>query len=189
MPTDDISARMVLTTLDSTSHMATSSPYGPVHINCPFREPLGNTPTIWEHRCLNGLENWMSTSEPFTTYSQLQHSISSNQSQGFMAEVVKLVQGAKRGLLVLGALHTEDDIWAALLLAKHLSWPVVPGILSGLRLRKYMASFSEIEENIIFLDHLDQLLLSDAVKDWIQADVIIQVFLFWLHCINNCYIT
>ncbi|KAL3512857.1 hypothetical protein ACH5RR_025574, partial [Cinchona calisaya] len=175
VPTDDISARMALTTLDSAVYMATSSPYGPVHINCPFREPLGNTPTMWDRKCLKGLESWMSTSEPFTTYSLVQHSISSDLSHGLTNEVVKLIQGGKRGLLVLGALHTEDDIWAALLLAKHLSWPVVAGILSGLRLRKYMASFSEIEENIIFLDHLDQLLHSDAVKDWIQADVIIQI--------------
>ncbi|XP_071926844.1 protein PHYLLO, chloroplastic-like isoform X2 [Coffea arabica] len=175
VPTDDISSRMVLTTLDSAVYMATTSPYGPVHINCPFREPLGNIQTTWESRGLKGLENWMSTSEPFTTYSQVQHSVSSNQCHGLMAELVKLIQGAKQGLLVLGALHTEDDIWAALLLAKHLNWPVVAGILSGLRLRKYMASFSEIEENIIFLDHLDQMLLSGAVNDWMQADVIIQI--------------
>ncbi|CAI9096378.1 OLC1v1032508C2 [Oldenlandia corymbosa var. corymbosa] len=175
VPTDDISAKMVLTTLDSAVYLSTTSPYGPIHINCPFGEPIGYNPTTWERKCLNGLEDWMLSSEPFTTYSQLPHSIVSNQSHGIMVEVVKLIQGAKRGILVLGALHTEDDMWAALFLAKHLSWPVVATILSGLRLRKYVTSFSEIEENIIFLDHLDHVLFSDAVKDWMQADVIVQV--------------
>lgn len=78
---------------------------------------------------------------------------------------------------MLGAIHREDDIWAALLLAKHLSWPVVVDILSGLRLRKYFVPFPEFEDTILFIDHLDHMLLSDSIKGWMKADVIIQVLL------------
>ncbi|XP_059655618.1 protein PHYLLO, chloroplastic isoform X4 [Cornus florida] len=174
-PTVDIPARMVLTTIDSAVYWATSSPYGPVHINCPFRDPLDNSPRKWMLSCLKGLDFWMSSAEPFTNYLRLQHSYTCDDSQCQMAEVLKVIQEANRGLLLIGAIHTEDDIWAALLLAKHLSWPVVADILSGLSLRKYFASFSEIEENFLFVDHLDHFLLSNSVRSWAQPDVIVQI--------------
>ncbi|KAH9707756.1 protein PHYLLO [Citrus sinensis] len=175
-PTDQIPARMILTTLDAAVHWATSSPYGPVHINCPFREPLDNSPKHWMSSCLKGLDIWTSSIEPFTKYIQVQHSHAcKSYTYGQMAEVLELVQGVNKGLLLVGAVHNEDEIWAVLHLARHIRWPVVADILSGLRLRKLLASFLETEQNILFLDHLDHALLSESVKDWIQFDVIIQV--------------
>lgn len=173
-PTDDISARMVLTSIDSAVHIATTSPSGPVHINCPFREPLENSSRTWNPSCLRGLDSWMSTSVPFTSYIQVRQSYRCNYGT-LMAEALEVIEKANRGLLLLGAIHREDDIWAALLLAKHLSWPVVVDILSGLRLRKYFVPFPEFEDGILFIDHLDHMLLSDPVRDWMKADVIIQV--------------
>ncbi|KAF7132517.1 hypothetical protein RHSIM_Rhsim09G0118400 [Rhododendron simsii] len=169
-PTDYIPARMVLTTIDSAVHWATSSPYGPVHINCPFREPLDNSSRKWMLSCLKGLDFWMSSAQPFTNYIQLQYSYGCNGTHGQMTEVLQVIQGANRGLLLIGAIHREDDIWAALLLAKKLSWPVVADVLSGLRLRKYSTYF-EVEGNLLFIDHLDHSLLSDSVRSWAHADV------------------
>ncbi|KAL2484725.1 Protein PHYLLO [Abeliophyllum distichum] len=173
-PIDDISARMVLTTIDSAVYMATLSPRGPVHINCHFREPLENSPQVWLRSCLEGLEFWMLNTEPFTSYIPLQHSMTCNNIYGHIAEVLKLIQGANRGLLLFGPIHNVDDIWAALLLAKHLMWPVAVDILSGLRLRKYFSSFLD-SKDILFIDQLDHLLLSDSFKDWLQVDVIVQI--------------
>ncbi|XP_031097286.1 protein PHYLLO, chloroplastic isoform X2 [Ipomoea triloba] len=174
-PTDDISARMLLTTVDYAVNIATSSPCGPVHINCPFREPLDNSPKTWKPWCLSGLNVWMSTAKPFTRYFQVEHPFECSYADRDMAEVLQVIQMANKGLLLLGAIHGDDDVWAALLLAKHLSWPVVVDILSGLRLRKYIDHFPGIENKVLFIDHLDHLLLSDSVKDWMQADVIIQI--------------
>ncbi|KAK9277137.1 hypothetical protein L1049_006676 [Liquidambar formosana] len=174
-PSDHIPARMILTTLDSAVYRATSSPYGPVHINCPFREPLENSPKKWTLSCLKGLDFWMSSAEPFTKYIQMHHSHACNDAQGHMADVIKVIQGANQGILLIGALHTVDEMWAALLLAKRLLWPVVADILSGLRLRRLLTSFPELKGNLLFVDHLDHALLSDLVRGWAQADVIIQI--------------
>ncbi|MCL7043110.1 hypothetical protein MKW94_015470 [Papaver nudicaule] len=170
-PTDDIPARMVLTTLDSAVHWATHAPYGPVHINCAFREPLENTPKEWRLSSLKGLDNWKSNTEPFTKYIEMHHSHPCIQ----MDEVVNLIQCANKGILIIGALQTENEMWEALLLAKHLSWPIVADILSGLRFRKVLTSFPEIDEKLLFIDHLDHVLLSDSVRSWAHADMIIQI--------------
>nr|XP_043623438.1 protein PHYLLO, chloroplastic [Erigeron canadensis] len=175
VPTDIISTRMVLTTFDSAVYHATSSPCGPVHINCPFREPLENTPKEWSQSCLKGLEFWVSSGQPFTNYIQPHNSLVHRNYQGGLNDVLGIIQGAKRGILLVGAIFKEDHIWATLLLAKHLGWPVVADILSGLRLRKYKNALSKLSEGIMFIDHLDHSLLSSEVRNWIKPDVILQI--------------
>ncbi|XP_048134972.1 protein PHYLLO, chloroplastic isoform X2 [Rhodamnia argentea] len=170
VPSDRIPARMALTTLDSAVHWATSAPCGPVHVNCPFREPPDGRPEKWMLSCLNGLDLWMTNAEPFTKYIQVQHYHLNADATRKMEEILKSIQALDRGLLLLCAIHSEDDIWAALLLAKHLCWPVVADILSGLRLRRLSSV-----ENILFLDHLDHALISDSFKNWMQVDVVIQI--------------
>nr|XP_011462964.1 PREDICTED: protein PHYLLO, chloroplastic isoform X1 [Fragaria vesca subsp. vesca] len=174
-PTDQISARMVLTTLDSAVHWATSSPCGPAHINCAFREPLENSPRKWMPSCLKGLNLWMSNSEPFTKYIQVQHAHVSNNGCGGMSEVLNAIKGTNKGLLLIGAIHSEDEMWGVLLLAKHLQWPVIADILSGLRLRKLLTTFPEVDNDLFFIDHLDHALLSESVSNGINIDVIIQI--------------
>ncbi|MBA0828474.1 hypothetical protein Goarm_013146 [Gossypium armourianum] len=175
-PTDQIPARMVLTTLDSAVHWATSSPIGPVHINCPFREPLDDCPQNWKSSCLEGLDTWRSNTEPFTKYIIVQHSYLCNTAtRGQMEEVLEKIRRVNKGILVVGAISAEDEVWAVLLMAKYLQWPVVADILSGIRLRELLSSSPEVEESILFVDYLDHALLSDSVRDLVQFDVIVQV--------------
>lgn len=174
VPTDCIPARMVLTTIDSAVYWATHTAGGPVHVNCAFREPLENSPSKWTPSCLQGLDLWMSSAEPFTKYFDVNNS-PFNDNLHELSEVTSFIQKGRKGILLIGEIRTVDEIWAILLLAKHLSWPVVADILSGLRLRKIVTSFPDVKDHIIFIDHLDHALLSDMARDWTRADVIIQV--------------
>ncbi|KAK1268062.1 hypothetical protein QJS04_geneDACA006670 [Acorus gramineus] len=174
-PTDEIPARMVLTTIDSAVYSATQVPKGPVHINCSFREPLEDIPCEWTLDCLKGLDLWISKAEPFTQYINIHNLHAFGGFHGKFVEIVEIIQNSCRGLLLIGAIHTEDEIWAALVLAKHLKWPVITDILSGLRLRKVLTSVSDIEKHIFFVDHFDHALFSDAVRSQAQPDVVVQV--------------
>uniref|UniRef100_A0A0D9VHL4 Mandelate racemase/muconate lactonizing enzyme C-terminal domain-containing protein n=1 Tax=Leersia perrieri TaxID=77586 RepID=A0A0D9VHL4_9ORYZ len=168
-PDDQIYARMVLTAVDSVAYYATQTPQGPVHMNCAFREPLDYRYQDWSVDCLKGLEKWFINRKPYTTY------LGMKMVSALVMEVLEIVKKAKQGLLLVGAIHTDDDIWAVALLARHLSWPVAADVLSGLRMRKVLNSSLKLDKSILFIDHIDQMLLSESVKSWISPDVIVQI--------------
>ncbi|KAF8653016.1 hypothetical protein HU200_062451 [Digitaria exilis] len=174
-PSDQIHARMVLTTLDSAAYYAMQAPQGPVHLNCGFREPLEYTTQDWNLDCLRGLDRWFTNSEPYTRYLIMKTVSAFGNYSCSLMEILKIIEKAEQGLLIVGALHTDDDMWAVALLARHLSWPIATDILSGLRLRKVVNSFPGLEKSILFIDHIDQILLSDSAKRWISPDVVVQI--------------
>ncbi|EEE57259.1 hypothetical protein OsJ_07279 [Oryza sativa Japonica Group] len=174
-PDDHIYARMVLTTVDSAAYYAMQAPQGPVHINCAFREPLDYGYQDWSVDCLKGLDKWFINREPYTRYLGMKMVSALGNYSCSVREVLEIVKNANQGLLLVGAIHTEDDIWAVTLLARHLSWPIAADVLSGLRMRKVQKSIPGLDKSICFIDHIDQILLSESVKSWKTPDVIVQI--------------
>ncbi len=127
-PTETITARMVLTTMDQAVYQARLSPAGPVHINCPFREPL--TPSREPISSVQDLDYWLNSDRPFTAYSTPLYQPDDKTIQVIAA----ILQNATDGLISIGRLTTHQECHSALQLVKTLPWPVAADITSGLRL-------------------------------------------------------
>lgn len=118
-PSDNIKARAVLTAVDDIVRIANGNKKGPVHLNCHFREPLTPIQQVFDANCLTGLQRWESSNLPFTQY-------------GVSGDATRTLLGrSERGLLLLGALETQEESLAACRIAEKLKWPVVSDVVSG----------------------------------------------------------
>lgn len=127
-PSPDIDPAFVLTTIDQAIHRATDVPAGPVHLNCPYREPLapdedGATFPVVPSR-------WSDVDAPYTTF----HRSESAPAPNVIARLRELLRATTRGLVVVGELRSRSDAQAIADLASDLKWPVVADITSQLRL-------------------------------------------------------
>lgn len=126
-PTGAIEPSFVLTTMDQAYFRSVSTPEGPVHVNCMFREPLvgagASAPGPSE-----SLTRWKQDSGPYTRYAMPRPELPDP------GEIASLLEQARRGLIVAGRLRTKEDALAVLRLSKHLGWPVLADLLSHLRL-------------------------------------------------------
>jgi len=152
-PDAAVSPAMLLTTVDQALYRATRSPAGPVHLNGMFREPLAPTPSDEDFGAyLEPLSRWQESGTPFTTWHPSETRLATHEQRA----VLDCVNGAERGLLVVGQLHTLREAQAVNELAQALHWPVFPDVTSGLRLG---------HAGTPFVSYYDQLLLSDAFRE------------------------
>jgi 2-succinyl-5-enolpyruvyl-6-hydroxy-3-cyclohexene-1-carboxylate synthase len=129
-PSIEVSPQYLLTTLDQAVYRATREPAGPVHINCPFREPLSPESDGADlDRYLSPLALWQSGSEPYSRYSR---PVVQPDAQSLGAVASRLNDSA-RGIVLAGGLRGSDEAEAVLGLARKLGWPVLADITSGLR--------------------------------------------------------
>lgn len=151
-PTKDIQPEFILTTIDQAVFRAQGELPGPVHLNCPFREPLAPISTQENFTSyLHPIQKWSAGNEPRTTYISPQKSISA-QDRG---KAAKILQASKKGLIAVGKLSSQKEEGAVLKLAQKLNWPIFPDITSGLRL-------GCIHPNVI--SYFDQILLSAKIQ-------------------------
>ncbi len=155
-PDEKIAPEFVLTTVAQALNRALSSPPGPVHLNCMFREPLAPTANNKDFSdYMSNLTSWLQSEKPFTTYSRPELQLSEEQ----LKEPVNIINETKSGLIVAGKIKaTESKLVESL--ARRLGWSLMPDIASGLRLA------SGTSENLI--SYIDLLL---AVDDALLADV------------------
>lgn len=129
-PNEEINPEMVLTTIDHAVHQAVSDPLGPVHLNCHFREPLAPVNKKISPSYLRKLDQWHSSTKPFTVYSVARKSAMNSDLDRF----ADVINSTRKGLLVVGRLKSQEERQAVQALSIKLGWPVFADILSGLRL-------------------------------------------------------
>lgn len=160
-PTTDMPPAAVLTAVDQAVHRAMGPPAGPVHLNCAFREPLAPTPDHTDFgNYTRGLASWFDG--PYTQYARPHQTLAPD----VLANMTGLLQQARRGLLLVGALSRPADIAAAEQLAHTLGWPVLPDIASGLRL-------GQCDAPVVAM--FDLLLQSRHEREFGTAEVILHV--------------
>ena len=140
VPTPRIDPRVVLTTVDQAVFRATSDPPGPVHLNCPFREPL--EPERLPEPLVAGAAGarWRTGSEPFTTYRSPAGTepraapppAATASPEDPASALLSLVAESRQGLLVAGGLP-RGCAGAFEALAAHLGWPLLGDVTSGVR--------------------------------------------------------
>lgn len=155
-PTEAIAPAFVLTTIDQAVHRTRSSPAGPVHLNCMFREPLLPAPDAPVLLDPPSLAAWRGSRLPFTRWV----------APPVGAPDPTALEGAMRGLVVAGELRQDVQRRAARALAERLQWPLLPDVLSGLRLGGGGANVSP---------YCDQLLMSERHRSACVPDTVIHV--------------
>ena len=136
-------------------HTAMTAPLGPVHLNVPFREPL-----------LIDLENYEQIAMERSSVRHVQPTPQLPQEE--MEHLQRVVESAKRGLLVVGDIgepFAQDDFWT---FARTLGWPVLADPLSHLR-----ANVTE-ENSPYVIDMYDVLLKSEDFREKVRPDVVIR---------------
>ncbi len=122
VPDPDLDPALVRTTIDQAVYRSMRSPAGPVHLNCPFREPLVPEP--------GKLAPIKAFNEPHTRYAAPVMA----PDPVALSELAATVRSVERGLIIAGRLRTAEAATAVAKLAAHLGWPLLPDVTSGLRL-------------------------------------------------------
>lgn len=161
-PDAAVPPQAVLTAVGQAVYRAWRAPMGPVHINCPFREPLEPAPVPYPADYDAALAPWRAARRPYTAYPLPKLALDTAQQR----RIQLAVDQAERGLLVVGQLRNAVEMHAVAALADALGWPAFPDIASGLRLGTARKPF---------VHHYDQLLLGEAFRGRMQPDAVIHI--------------
>jgi 2-succinyl-5-enolpyruvyl-6-hydroxy-3-cyclohexene-1-carboxylate synthase len=167
-PQTCIPPHMVLSTIDQAVYRCRRPEPGPVHINCMFREPLapepadnscGNNPT---EAYIASTDTWFTGNGPLAQYVAPERTT----HRSDVEKLGEAVTRARRGLVVLGGLRSENDRQSILLCLKALRWPVCPDITSGFRMGNDTATV---------IGHFDILLRDPYITRSLQPDTILHL--------------
>jgi 2-succinyl-5-enolpyruvyl-6-hydroxy-3-cyclohexene-1-carboxylate synthase len=159
-PNESFPAESVLTSVDQAVFRSQSVPAGPVHLNCRFREPLEPCDDNPDDIYLSKINPWLKTGAPFTSY----HPARMLLNKSALAAVVKEIEKADRGLVVIGEIQSPIEREKVLSLAEQLKWPLYADITSGVRLTH--GSTNSIR-------YFDQQLLSSQFKHALTPSVVL----------------
>ncbi|MBD3331891.1 2-succinyl-5-enolpyruvyl-6-hydroxy-3-cyclohexene-1-carboxylic-acid synthase [candidate division GN15 bacterium] len=129
-PSHDVNPVYVLSTIDGAVSHAMTTPAGPVHVDCPFPEPLApiDAPVDFADY-LQAVGVWLDAERPLTV-----HTRSDAVSQpGDLDRLAADLNESEHGLLIVGRPDTMTQLEPISRLATRLNWPVIADIQSGLR--------------------------------------------------------
>jgi len=163
-PTLEIAPTFLLAQVGYAVAKAMGTPKGPVHINCPFREPLAPTPDHLDlGAALKRLDLWFLMHRP-----RAETVPSLNMAQVSATEFIQgVLTEAKNPIVVCGALvgisgRVQNDF-----AIKALPFPVILDPLS------FLVEPGELPSNAIL--HIDALLCSEKFRELFRPDFIIHV--------------
>jgi len=161
-PDEAIPAQMILTTVDQAVSQTQGINPGPVHLNCMFREPLEPANQPFSGSYFRSIKRWEQSRRPFTHYQMK----STHPDISAIKDLAHLINGVRKGFLVVGGLSDEKAGKAVTQLAARLRWPVFADVTSGIRGEFHTASI---------IQYFDQLLISDKVKNELKPKLIIHI--------------
>ena len=161
-PDVDIPAQMILTTVDQAISQTQGKNPGPVHLNCMFREPLEPANQPFPGSYFRSIKRWEQSRRPYTQYQKKY----SHPEQSAIKELAHLINGARKGILVVGELPDDKAGRVVTQLAARLRWPVFADVTSGIRGDFHSASI---------IQHFDQLLVSDKIKNDLNPKLILHI--------------
>ncbi|MCY4170542.1 MAG: 2-succinyl-5-enolpyruvyl-6-hydroxy-3-cyclohexene-1-carboxylic-acid synthase [Bacteroidetes bacterium] len=123
----------IRSTIDYAVH---KSLYGPVHLNCMFREPLVEMNN--EEQSIPNF-SWSTQQGPHTRYATPMISTASED-----AELMKSILRAHRGLIVAGRFHAHEDGQAISELVQQLDWPLFSDICAPIHSVNHSVNFFDL---------------------------------------------
>ena len=135
-PDHDITPSWLLASVDQAAFQQQQTP-GPVHLNCPFREPL--YPVAGQQipgNALRGLTHWLRSAQPWTQYHAVQPIC---QTHPLWAEVRQ-----SKGIIIAGRLSRQQDADAILKLAQQTGWPLLADIQSQLHFHPQAITYADL---------------------------------------------
>ncbi len=175
-PDEQIAPGQLLNSIDEAVGQALATPQGPVHLNCPYREPLAPTDDMNDFNdYLSGISNWINNSAPFIQPNPANNKATEQELQ----QVLSMLESADTGLILAGKLDTDVERQRVLELSRKLAWPLFADPRSGLRLgatdNNLIAYFDQIllgnkfaEMNVSVVLHFGGVMTSKRLNTYLQ---------------------
>ncbi|MEB2302340.1 2-succinyl-5-enolpyruvyl-6-hydroxy-3-cyclohexene-1-carboxylic-acid synthase [Lysinibacillus xylanilyticus] len=133
--------------------IAMSAPFGPVHINVPFREPL----------LIDFREELPEATFKHSSMGQLIPSMATQQ------ELSEILRATKRGFVIIGELALGTDLTIMWEFVRQLKWPVIVESLSNMR--------SSVPKDCLpyIVTTYDAIMKSEDFKELVKPDTVLRL--------------
>ncbi len=133
--------------------VAMSAPFGPVHINVPFREPL----------LIDFREELSETTFKHSSMGQLIPSMAAQQ------ELAEILRATKKGFIIIGELALGTELAIMWEFVRQLKWPVIVESLSNMR--------STVPEDCLpyLITTYDAIMKSEDFKALVEPDTVLRL--------------